>query len=98
MQGGTLEQQLADTANDLLDLDASKGVTVTVLYYDAPAGLIMHNAVLTGLPVSETGRVMIPQSFRNGKSIIVVLEGECKILNSLGERVYAQKSLGLDVD
>ncbi|WP_335925362.1 TIGR02922 family protein [Shewanella khirikhana] len=55
----------------------------------------MHNAVLTGLPVSDTGRVMIPQSFRSGKSIIAVLEGECKILNSLGERVYAQKSLGL---
>jgi uncharacterized protein (TIGR02922 family) len=95
MQGGKTEQQLADTANDLLDFEAENGATVTVLYYDAPAGLIMHNAVLTGLPVSETGRVMIPQSFRSGKSIIAVLEGECKILNSLGERVYAQKSLGL---
>ncbi|AAN56393.1 MAG: TIGR02922 family protein [Shewanella sp.] len=68
--------------------------TVTVLYYDAPVGLIMHNAVLQDLPVSESGRVMIPTSFRKGKSIIAVLEGECKILNSLGERVFAQANIG----
>lgn len=68
--------------------------TVTVLYYDAPVGLVMHNAVLDNLAVSDAGRVMIPQSFRQGKSIIAVLEGECKILNALGERVYAQRTLG----
>ncbi|MGL6123852.1 MAG: TIGR02922 family protein [Shewanella sp.] len=68
--------------------------TVTILYYDAPVGLIMHNAVLGGLPVSEAGRVIIPASFRKGKSIIAVLEGECKILNSLGERVFAQINIG----
>nr|WP_284730677.1 TIGR02922 family protein [Shewanella jiangmenensis] len=79
----------------MVDFETENGFTVTVLYYDAPAGLIMHNAVLTGLPVSDSGRVMIPQSFRNGKSIIAVLEGECRILNSLGERVWAQKNLGL---
>jgi len=94
MQGGhNKEQALANLANDLREEET--GATVTVLYYDAPAGLIMHNAVLTNLVVSSSGRVMIPQSFRDGKSIIAVLEGECKILNSLGERVYAQKSLDL---
>lgn len=67
---------------------------VTVLYYDAPVGLIMHNAVLDSLPVSDSGRVMIPSSFRDGKSIIAVLEGECKILNSLGERVFALANIG----
>jgi uncharacterized protein (TIGR02922 family) len=73
--------------------------TVTVLYYDAPVGLIMHNAVLEDLHVSEAGRVMIPQSFRDGKSIIAVLDGECKILNSLGERVYAQRTFnGMDME
>lgn len=71
-----------------------KQATVTVLYYDAPVGLIMHNAVLDGLSISELGRVMIPTSFRKGKSIIAVLEGECKILNSLGERVFAQPNIG----
>ncbi|MBB1269195.1 TIGR02922 family protein [Shewanella sp. SR44-3] len=73
---------------------SSNTAIVTVLYYEAPAGLIMHNEILTGLAVSESGRVMIPQQFRRGKSIIAVLEGECTILNSLGERVYAQKILG----
>ncbi|MDP5146044.1 TIGR02922 family protein [Shewanella sp. ULN5] len=73
---------------------AKTTATVTVLYYEAPVGLEMHNAVLTDLEVSEFGRVMIPSSFRRGKSIIAVLEGQCTILNSLGERVYSQKVLG----
>jgi uncharacterized protein (TIGR02922 family) len=65
--------------------------TVTILYYEAPVGLEMHNAVMTDLQVSHSGRVIIPESFRRGKSIIAVLEGECKILNSLGERVFSQR-------
>jgi uncharacterized protein (TIGR02922 family) len=73
---------------------APKTAVVTVLYYEAPAGLIMYNEVLTGLTVSESGRVMIPQEFRRGKSIIAVLEGQCTILNSLGERVYSQNVIG----
>ena len=73
---------------------SDSGATVTVLFYEAPAGLMMHNAVLAGLEVSQSGRVKIPSSFRRGKSIIAVLEGECKILNSLGERVYSQRILG----
>ncbi|MCL1067600.1 TIGR02922 family protein [Shewanella olleyana] len=73
--------------------DEDNKATVTVLFYEAPVGLLMKNTVLTGLEVSETGRVMLPNDFRNGKSIIAVLDGECKILNSLGERVYSQKNL-----
>jgi uncharacterized protein (TIGR02922 family) len=65
--------------------------TVTILYYEAPVGLEMHNAVMTDLQVSHSGRVIIPESFRRGKSIIAVLEGECKMLNSLGERVFSQR-------
>lgn len=68
--------------------------TVTVLFYEAPAGLEMHNTVLTDLPISRSGRVMIPESFRRGKSIIAVLDGECTILNALGERVFSQKNIG----
>jgi uncharacterized protein (TIGR02922 family) len=73
---------------------STKDVVVTVLYYEAPAGLVMYNEVLRGLTVSESGRVMIPQEFRRGKSIIAVLEGQCTILNSLGERVYSQNVIG----
>ncbi|MGI2168652.1 TIGR02922 family protein [Shewanella sp. MF05960] len=76
------------------DAGQVSSATVTVLFYEAPAGLEMYNAVLTDLDVSKTGRVMIPESFRRGKSIIAVLEGECTILNSLGERVYSQRTVG----
>jgi uncharacterized protein (TIGR02922 family) len=68
--------------------------TVTILFYEAPAGLEMHNTVLTDLAISHSGRVMIPDSFRRGKSIIAVLDGECTILNALGERVFSQKNIG----
>ncbi|MCE9686598.1 MULTISPECIES: TIGR02922 family protein [Shewanella] len=67
--------------------------TVTVLYYDFPAGLVMHNVVLKDLPVSEQGRVLIPAAFREGKSIVAIMEGECKMLNSLGERVFAKSDI-----
>lgn len=77
-----------------LTKQTSGEAVVTILYYEAPAGLIMHNEVLAGLIVSEAGRVMIPKEFRHGKSIIAVLEGECTILNSLGERVYSQRVIG----
>ncbi|MBR9728458.1 TIGR02922 family protein [Shewanella intestini] len=79
------KQQVLSSTND------TGFATVTVLFYDAPVGLEMHNAVLRGLKISDSGRVMIPDDFRDGKSIIAVLDGECRILNSLGERVYSQK-------
>ncbi|WP_434940339.1 DUF2375 family protein [Shewanella sp. HL-SH8] len=41
--------------------------TVTILFYEAPAGLEMHNTVLTDLTISESGRVMIPDSFSSRK-------------------------------
>ncbi|MCL1141790.1 TIGR02922 family protein [Shewanella gaetbuli] len=70
--------------------DKSQLATITVLYYEAPAGLEMHHAVLKDLPVSASGRVMIPDSFRQGKSIVSVLRGECDVLNSLGERTQSR--------
>jgi len=73
--------------------DQTSITIVTILYYEAPVGLEMHNAVLTCQQVSQTGRVIIPDSFRHGKSIIAVLEGECKILNTLGERVFCQRNV-----
>jgi hypothetical protein len=44
----------------------TSNATVTILYYEAPVGLEMHNAVMTDLQISQTGRVMIPESFRRG--------------------------------
>ncbi|ARD23338.1 MULTISPECIES: TIGR02922 family protein [Shewanella] len=84
---------MTDVSQEVATTDDNNKATVTVLFYEAPVGLLMKNTVLTDLDVSETGRVMLPNEFRAGKSIIAVLDGECKILNSLGERVYAQKNL-----
>ena len=60
--------------------------TVTVLFYDAPVGLLMRSEVLKDLPVGNAGRVTIPECFREHKSIVAVLEGDCKVLNALGDR------------
>ncbi|WP_394129034.1 TIGR02922 family protein [Shewanella maritima] len=78
-------QQVLSSTND------TGKATVTVLYYEEPVSLEMHNEVLKDLDIGASGRVMIPDSFRRGKSIIAVLDGECRILNALGERVYAHK-------
>ncbi|MBM7071036.1 TIGR02922 family protein [Shewanella sp. 202IG2-18] len=60
--------------------------TVTVLFYDAPVGLLMRSEVLRDLSVGSNGRVIIPQCFRQHKSIVAILEGDCKVLNALGDR------------
>jgi len=38
-------------------------------------------------PKSESGRVIIPQDFKEGKSIVAVCLGEISIINKLGERI-----------
>lgn len=58
---------------------------VTVLYY-TESDLRLCDETLT-LEVSPNGRVIIPDGFKSGKQIIAVLEGECRLLNRLGERV-----------
>lgn len=63
---------------------------VTVLYY-TDADLRLCDEVLT-LEVSENGRVVIPDEFKWGKQIIAVLEGECRLLNRLGERIFPQSA------
>ncbi len=60
--------------------------TVTVLFYDAPVGLLMRSEVLKDLPVGNAGRIKLPDCFREHKSIVAVMEGDCKVLNALGDR------------
>ncbi|WP_076542634.1 TIGR02922 family protein [Shewanella sp. UCD-KL21] len=84
---------MTEVTQPLATVDKDNKATVTVLFYDAPAGLSMNNTVLKGLNVSAAGRVILPDEFREGKSIIAVLDGECTVLNTLGERVYSQQKL-----
>lgn len=58
---------------------------VTVLYY-TESDLRLCDQSLT-LEESENGRVIIPAEFKVGKQIVAVLEGECRLLSRLGERV-----------
>lgn len=59
--------------------------TVTIIYYsDLSLELLSESHTFN---VSPTGRVVIPSSFRNGKSIIAVCAGEIEILNKIGERI-----------
>ncbi|WP_432455822.1 MULTISPECIES: TIGR02922 family protein [unclassified Agarivorans] len=62
---------------------------VTMLYYDEDNPLLLQQQVLSDLGQSEKGRVVIPNEKKAGKIIIAILEGEVKVLNSLGDRAFA---------
>lgn len=60
---------------------------VTIIYYSDTSLELLH-AVET-FPKAKNGRVIIPESFKVGKSIVAVCEGEVSILNRVGERITA---------
>lgn len=60
---------------------------VTVIYY-CDDGLELHHQVKT-FEQNENGRVIIPQEFKDGKSIIAVCDGEVVILNKIGDRILS---------
>ena len=58
---------------------------VTIIYY-SDSSLELHHQV-ESFPQNEHGRVIIPESFKQGKSIIAVCDGEIDILNKAGDRI-----------
>lgn len=62
---------------------------VTMLYYDEDNPLLLQQQILSGLSQSSKGRVIIPNEDKVGKIIIAILDGEVKVLNSLGDRAFA---------
>ncbi|WP_028117090.1 TIGR02922 family protein [Ferrimonas senticii] len=60
-------------------------VDISVLYYDENS-LVMEKALLRDLKLGPSGRVVLPEQFRQGKSIIAVLGGNVEVLNLVGER------------
>lgn len=62
---------------------------VTMLYYDEDNPLLLQQQVLSDLKQSPKGRVIIPNEEKQGKIIIAILDGEVKVLNSLGDRAFA---------
>ena len=60
---------------------------VTIIYYKDD-GLELHHKVKT-FEQNVDGRVVIPQEFKDGKSIIAVCDGEVQILNKIGDRILS---------
>jgi uncharacterized protein (TIGR02922 family) len=60
---------------------------VTIIYY-SDDGLELHHRVKI-FEENEEGRVIIPQVFKEGKSIIAVCDGEIEILNKIGDRILS---------
>ena len=60
---------------------------VTIIYYQDD-GLELHHKVKT-FDQNDEGRVIIPQAFKEEKSIIAVCDGEVEILNKVGDRILS---------
>ena len=60
--------------------------TVTVLYYDQNDMTSVCTDVLKNLDVTSDKRVIFPREYRDDKIIIAVLDGNCNVRNSLGDR------------
>jgi len=60
---------------------------VTIIYY-RDDDLELHHKIKT-FEQNADGRVIIPQEFKEGKSIIAVCDGEIDILNKIGDRVMS---------
>ncbi|RLV59133.1 DUF2375 domain-containing protein [Parashewanella curva] len=63
-----------------------KTATVTVTYLDERKGDKVYRLVMHEMPVSDNGRVILPDDFRRNKHILTVFNGVCDLLNGAGER------------
>ncbi len=58
---------------------------VTIIYYGEESLELKHG--VESFPQLKNGRVVIPESYKQDKSIIAVCEGRVNILNKFGERI-----------
>jgi len=63
---------------------------ITVIYYKKD-DIALHSRVFHNLPKGSGGRHILPDEFRDGNLILAVMEGEVKILNRLGDRMFDQE-------
>jgi uncharacterized protein (TIGR02922 family) len=66
---------------------------VTIIYYNDSSLALEHE--IAHFACHDNGRVIIPESFKQGKSIVAVCEGEVNILNKIGERILPVEQLAL---
>ncbi len=60
---------------------------VTIIYYHVESLELLHE--VKSFPKNHQGRVVIPDEFKEGKSIIAVCQGEITILNKVGDRIMS---------
>lgn len=60
---------------------------VTVIYYTEGSLELKHD--VETFKQNLNGRVIIPDNFKEDKSIIAVCDGEIEILNKVGERILS---------
>jgi len=58
---------------------------VTIIYYQNESLELLHE--VKTFPKNQQGRAVIPEVFKEGKSIIAVCQGEIHILNKMGDRI-----------
>ncbi|MGB2740292.1 MAG: TIGR02922 family protein [Cognaticolwellia sp.] len=58
---------------------------ITIIFYGKHSLELKY--VVERFPQLKNGRVIIPESYKQDKSIIAVCEGHVNILNSFGERI-----------
>lgn len=61
---------------------------VTIIYYGEGSLEVKYG--VDEFPLLESGRVVIPESYKKNKSIIAVCEGRVEILNKFGDRIEFQ--------
>ncbi len=58
---------------------------VTIIYYHDESLELLHE--VKSFPKNQHGRIVIPEIFKDGKSIVAVCKGEIKIINKVGDRI-----------
>ncbi len=69
----------------------SQHQVITIIYYCDSSLELKHQVCQR--EKSDSGRVIIPDELKQGKSIVAVCDGEVDILNKIGERILPSDSI-----
>ncbi|WP_286271223.1 TIGR02922 family protein [Thalassotalea hakodatensis] len=64
---------------------------VTIIYYCDKSIELFHH--IGHFETSKTGRIILPDSFKKGKSIVAVCRGEVDIMNKIGDRILPNEDV-----
>ncbi|MFQ3188891.1 MAG: hypothetical protein ACI936_000011 [Paraglaciecola sp.] len=73
-------------------ISSQASMVVTVIYYD-DVSLELKHAVKT-FDYGHGGRVVLPNEYRLGKSIVAICKGDVQIINKLGDRILPAEKAG----